>query len=165
MSEIPSKKEPPDSVGPSGAQPQEPNPAQRGDSEPLARPLISPELLERLSPQEKAEVTGFVSSNSAWMRWSGMAPNSIQFQFGPQPAPEIFELASRTVEAEISDRKHSRLFNFLALALLVIASLALMLVLALINENDLLLEIVKLGGVGLGGFGGGYGFSALRRRS
>ena len=165
MSENPSHKEPRDSDSSPGARSHEPNSDPPDNSDLIAEPLISPELLDRLSPQEQAEITGFVSSNSAWMRWSGMAPNSIQFRFGPQPTPEIFELASRTVEAEISDRKHSRLFGFLSLALLVVASLALMLVLALINENDLLLEIVKLGGVGLGGFGGGYGFSALRRRN
>ena len=89
--------------------------------------------------------------------------NPLLNKLEPQHITDIIALSSRTVDATTSDRKHSRLFNFFSLALLVIASLALMLVLALINENDLLLEIVKLGGVGLGGFGGGYGFSALRR--
>ena len=53
----------------------------------------------------------------------------------------------------------------MALALLVTAALTILLVFAIIGENDLLLEIVKIGGVGLGGFGGGYGFSALRHRN
>ena len=82
-----------------------------------------------------------------------------------QHITEFIKLGSQTIAANASDRKHSRLFNFLALALLVAASLTVLLVLAIIGENDLLLEIVKLGGVGIGGFGGGYGFAHWRNRN
>ena len=165
MSENPIRSEPEEPESSSKPPFQDTNPFSPGSPELSADLEIPPELLARLVPRGREGVTGLAYSYSAWMSMSGMSPNSLQFQFGPQPTPEVLELASKTVEAEISDRKHSRLINFLGLALLVIASLVLMLVLALINENDLLLEIVKLGGVGLGGFGGGYGISALRRRN
>lgn len=83
----------------------------------------------------------------------------------PQHLTDIIALRSKTVDASASDRKNSRLFNFLALALLVAAAVVVLLVFAIIGENDLLLEIVKIGGVALAGFGGGYGFSALRNRN
>lgn len=91
--------------------------------------------------------------------------NPILNKLEPQHLTDIIALRSKTVDATTNDRKHSRLFNFLALALLVTAALTILLVFAIIGENDLLLEIVKIGGVGLGGFGGGYGFSAFRHRN
>ncbi len=91
--------------------------------------------------------------------------NPILNKLESQHLTDIIALRSKTVEATTSDRKNSRLFNFMALALLVTAALVVLLVFAIIGENDLLLEIVKIGGVGLGGFGGGYGFSALRNRN
>ena len=92
-------------------------------------------------------------------------PNPLLNKLEPQHITDIIAVASKTVDSTSSDRKHSRLFNFLALALLVAAALTILLVFAIIGENDLLLEIVKIGGVGLGGFGGGYGFSAFRNRN
>ena len=91
--------------------------------------------------------------------------NPLVNKLESQHITDIIKLGSQTVEANASDRKHSRLFNLLTLGLLVAASLTVLLVLAIIGENDLLLEIVKLGGVGIGGFGGGYGFSAWRNRN
>ena len=82
-----------------------------------------------------------------------------------QHLTDIIALRSKTVDATTGDRKHSRLFNFLALALLVTAALTILLVFAIIGENDLLLEIAKISAIALGGFGGGYGFSALRNRN
>ena len=91
--------------------------------------------------------------------------NPILNKLESQHLTDIIALRSKTVDATTGDRKNSRLFNFLALALLVAAAVVVLLVFAIIGENDLLLEIVKIGGVGLGGFGGGYGFSAFRNRN
>ena len=82
-----------------------------------------------------------------------------------QHLTDIIALRSKTVDATTRDRKNSRLFNFLTLALLVAAALTILLVFAIIGENDLLLEIAKISAIALGGFGGGYGFSALRNRN
>lgn len=83
----------------------------------------------------------------------------------PQHITDIIALSSKTVDATTGDRKNSRLFNFLALALLVTAALTILLVFAIIGKNDPLLKIAKISAVALGGYGGGYGFSALRHRN
>ena len=124
---------------------------------------IPPEVLEGLPENQRERILEFFAASMTQV--SGPMVNPLLNKFEPQHISDLIALGSRTLDANTSDRKHSRIFNFLSLALLVVASSALMLVLALINENDLLLEIVKLGSVALGGFGGGYGFSALRNRN
>lgn len=129
---------------------------------PSPAPSIPPEVLDRLTVEQREQVLAFFSAS---MRVSGAMANPLLNKLEPQHLTAIIDLRSKTVDATTSDRKNSRLFNFLALALLVAAALTILLVFAIIGENDLLLEIVKIGGVGLGGFGGGYGFSALRHRN
>jgi hypothetical protein len=125
-------------------------------------PSIPPEVLERLPEDERERVLELFS---AGMQVSGPMANPLLNKLEPQHITDIIALSSRTIDATANDRRSSRLFGFLSLALLVAAALVVLLVFAIIGENDLLLEIVKLGGVGLGGFGGGYGFSAFRNRN
>ena len=125
-------------------------------------PPIPPEVLDGLPAEQQERVRRFFATS---MQVFGPMANPLLNKLEPQHLTDIIALRSKTVDATTSDRKNSRLFNFLALALLVTAALTILLVFAIIGENDLLLEIVKIGGVGLGGFGGGYGFSALRHRN
>ena len=90
-------------------------------------------------------------------------PNPVLNKLEPQHLTDIIALRSKTIDTTSADRKNSRLFSFLTLVVLVAAALAVILTFAIIGENDLLLEIVKLGVAGLGGFGGGFGFAAWRR--
>lgn len=90
-------------------------------------------------------------------------PNPVLNKIEPQHITDIIALRSKTIDTTSADRKNSRLFSFLTLVILVAAALAVILTFAIIGENDLLLEIVKLGVAGLGGFGGGFGFAAWRR--
>ena len=92
-------------------------------------------------------------------------PHPLLSKIEPQHITDIIALSSRSIDASASDRKSSRLYGFLTLVLLVAAALVVLLVFAIIGENDLLLEIVKLGVAGLGGFGGGFGFSAFLNRN
>lgn len=126
------------------------------------QPPIPPEVLENLPADQRGKVLEFFAAS---MQVSGPMANPLFNKIESQHITEFIKLGSQTIAANASDRKHSRLINFFALALLVAASLTVLLVLAIIGENDLLLEIVKLGGVGIGGFGGGYGFSAWRNRN
>ena len=65
---------------------------------------------------------------------------------------------------EYQDRKHSReVWAWFGIGVMI-AILLLSLILVLNSQGNLLLEIVKALGIFAGGFGGGYGFSALRRR-
>ena len=91
--------------------------------------------------------------------------NPLLDKLEPQHITDIIALSSRAADATSSDRKSARLYGFLTLLLLVVAALVVLLVFAIIGENDLLLEIVKLGVAGLGGFGGGFGFAAFLNRN
>ncbi len=122
----------------------------------------TPEVLGRLPENQRERLFEFFEAS---MQVSGPMMNPLLNKFESQHITDIIGLSSKTVDAVSSDRKNSRLFGFLGLALLVVAAVVILLVFAIIGENDLLLEIVKLAGVGLGGFGGGYGFSALRNRN
>ena len=139
------------------------SPSQDTEVTPFHPRSIPPEVLEGLPENQRERILEFFAASMTQV--SGPMVNPLLNKFEPQHITDLIALGSRTLDSNTSDRKHSRIFNFLSLALLVVASLALILVLALIKENDLLLEIVKLGSVALGGFGGGYGFSAFRNRN
>jgi hypothetical protein len=53
----------------------------------------------------------------------------------------------------------------MTLGLVISAALALLLVLAIRGQSDLIVEVVKLLAIGIGGFGGGYGFARWRTGS
>lgn len=125
-------------------------------------PPIPSEVLDKLPAEQREQVREFFAAS---MQVSGPMSNPLLNKLEPQHITDIIALSSKTVDATTSDRKNSRLFNFLGFALLVAAVLVVLLAFAIIGEDVLLLEIVKIGGVGLGGFGGGYGFSALRNRN
>ena len=134
----------------------------KGNEEPPPDPPIPPEALDKLPAEQREQVFEFFAAST---QVSGPMANPLLNKLEPQHITDIIALSSKTVDAIAGDSKNSRLFNFLALALLVAAAVVVLLVFAIIGENDLLLEIVKIGGVGLGGFGGGYGFSAFRNRN
>ena len=165
MSENSEINEPMDESELAGSLPDEqaPLPSRSGDRISGETP-IPQEILEKLAPEQQ-EMLLAAMFRSTEIQLPGSPFSQFLSKIEPQHITEMIAERSSRFALISADRKHSRLFNFLSFAFLVIASLTLMLVLALINENDLLLEIVKLGGVGLGGFGGGYGFSALRRRN
>lgn len=142
----------------------EPNspPQQNTEAASVQPPSTPSEILERLPANDREQVLELFAAS---MQVSGPMANPLLNKLEPQHITDIIALSSRTIDATTTDRKSSRLFSFLSLVLLVAAALVVLLVFAIIGENDLLLEIVKLGSVALGGFGGGYGFSALRLRS
>jgi hypothetical protein len=139
----------------------EPNsPSQQNTEAASVQPPSTPsEILEKLPANDREQVLELFAAS---MQVSGPMANPLLNKLEPQHITDIIALSSRTIDATTTDRKSSRLFS---LVLLVAAALVVLLVFAIIGENDLLLEIVKLGSVALGGFGGGYGFSALRLRS
>lgn len=165
MSENPNQREPSESEGYFDQSSQGSNPFTSGNPEPRPDSPNPQNPMERLLPQDKEIVTGFVAGFYAQSSWMELSSHSFQAHFGPEPTPEVIALASKTIETEISDRKHSRLFWFATLFLLVGAALAVLMTLAITGENSLFLEVVKLLAVGVGGFGGGYGLSAWRSRN
>lgn len=122
---------------------------------------IPPEILDKLPPEARARVLGVFA---AGMQWAGPLPNPLLAKIEPRHITDMIGLASKTVDLTHSDRRHSRLLGTITLALILGVSLALLLVLALRNQNDLLLDVIKIGGLGVGAFGGGYGFASWRNR-
>ena len=74
------------------------------------------------------------------------------------------ENEDRQSEREYGDRKHSRLVWAGSIAFTIVVLLTLSIALPLMGQDDLLVEIYKGIAIFAGGFGGGYGFSAFRRR-
>ena len=74
------------------------------------------------------------------------------------------ENEDRHSEREHGDRKHSRVVWATLAILAILGLIALTIALPLIGQGDLLVEIYKGIAIFAGGFGGGYGFSAFRRR-
>ena len=62
----------------------------------------------------------------------------------------------------LEDRKHSRKWLAVFMALVIIPVAVLLGYFAFLQQNSLVAEIIKLAAVGLGGFGGGYGFARWR---
>ena len=94
----------------------------------------------------------------------GSIVNPIASQINSQHITDIIGLTSPEVDHEYNDRKHSRLVWALSIGFAVAVLLALSIVLALSGMGELLLDVFKGIAIFAGGFGGGYGFSALRRR-
>lgn len=132
-----------------------------GDSGSTGELPIPPEILEKLQPEDREAVLRVFS---AGMQWSGPMPNPLLAKFEPQHISDLIGLASKTLDVTQNDRKHSRLIGTITLALVLASALSLLLVLAIRDQNDLLVEVVKLAAIGIGSFGGGYGFAALRSR-
>lgn len=128
----------------------------------LNHPQSLPNSYKNLPEAERERIISVYAASTS-TQLSGPMPNPVLNKLEPQHLTDIIALRSKTIDTTSADRKNSRLFSFLTLALLVAAALAVILTFAIIGENDLLLEIVKLGVAGLGGFGGGFGFAAWRR--
>lgn len=98
------------------------------------------------------------------MQITGSIQNPLVAKIEPQHITDMIGLASRTAELTHSDRKHGRIFSTISLGLILAASLAFLLVLAIRDQSTLIVEIVKLAAIGLGGLGGGYGYALWRNR-
>ena len=137
-----SEERPPDSA--SGA----PNPSQ-----------IPPEILAKLPEHDRQRVLEVFSA----AMWSGPIPNPVIAKISSQHISDMIALASKSADLNLSDRQHSRIFTLLTLTLILSASVGLLVVFAIHGLNDLATEVLKLLAVGLGSFGGGFGFAKWRR--
>lgn len=122
---------------------------------------IPPEVLEKLPPEARAKVLEFFS---AGMQITGQAQNPLVDKIEPQHITDMIGLASKTIDVPSSDRKHARLIGVITLGLILSVSLAFLLVLAIRDQNALLLDVIKIGGLRVGAFGGGYGVGVWRAR-
>ena len=130
-----------------------------GDSSVGETSPVSPEILEKLPPEARKKVMEFFAAGM----YSGPAPNPVLAKITPQHITDLISLASKDSDHALEDTKHSRRLALYALTIVLISVLVVVLVLAFRNQNDLLIEVFKLLAVGLGGFGGGYGWARFRR--
>ena len=133
---------------------------------------LPPELLESLPPEIQAAIQRGAGESHMVMRhfstsmsmMLGNIVNPIASQINPQHITDIIGITGRELDHEYGDRKHSRLVWAFSIAFAIAVLLALSIVLTLSGMGELLLDIFKGVAIFAGGFGGGYGFSALRRR-
>jgi len=92
----------------------------------------------------------------------GPGPNPIAQKVTSDHITQIIGSRVRETELEYADRKHSRGHSVVAFLVGATLLVILIIALALLNHSDLVDEILKLGAVLLGGFGGGYGYSEWR---
>ncbi len=131
---------------------------------------LPPEFLETLPPEIQANLRrehgGMVSRTSitSMSMMLGSMVNPIASHITPQHITDIINNAGRELDHDYGDRKHSRLVWVFFAAFAIAVLLALSITLTLSGMGDLLLDIFKGIAIFAGGFGGGYGVSALRRR-
>ena len=73
-------------------------------------------------------------------------------------------LEEKERERAIADRRNARKWQAVIAALLVFSLVFLLGYFAYLQQIDLVIEVATLAAVGLGGFGGGYGFANWRGR-
>ena len=73
-------------------------------------------------------------------------------------------LDAKEREREIADRRNARKWQAVIAAILVFSIVFLLGYFTYLQQIDLVLEVATLAAIGLGGFGGGYGFARWRGR-
>lgn len=88
--------------------------------------------------------------------------NPIAQKITPEHISGLIELAAKDNDNELADRRDTRrIFAGVGIVgLLAIVGFASLL--AVKQNNDLLIEVIKLGGIGVGAFLGGYGIGRAR---
>ena len=119
---------------------------------------VPSEILENLSQDQKQQIEQFFSASMTMGMGIG---NPITQKITPEHITDVIALKGREVDLEYGDRRHSRLVASVAIGFFLVVFGAF---LAYIKSNDLLLELIKIGAVLSGGFGGGYGVAYWRRR-
>jgi hypothetical protein len=139
-------------------QPVEPG-SRSGDEpgrDPASPGLIPSEVLEAIPKEDRGKVEQF-------MAMAVGSVNPIAQKITPEHISGLIELAGKDNDNELADRRDTRriyaVVGIVGLAAIVgFASL-----LAVKEKNDLLVEVIKLGGIGIGAFLGGYGIGRARQ--
>lgn len=121
--------------------------------------------IEYFEPSSADDLEKFPPSMSRMMfsaYYSGQLANPLLDKLTTEHIAALIDSAERRDDRELEDRKHSRKWRTIILALLVIPSGGLLAYFAFLEQNALVAEVIKLAAVGLGGFGGGYGFARWR---
>ena len=133
--------------------PQEPAPAD------VSEAPIPPEILARLP----VEVRRLIQSSFSTTIY-GSPRNPLLDKLNADHIASLISAADKDRDRALEDRKHSRKWLAVLVALIFIPIALLLGYFGFLQQNSLVAEIIKLAAVGLGGFGGGYGFARWRGR-
>lgn len=131
--------------------PQGPAPADGSESP------IPPEILERFPAEARRLIQ---SSFSATIH--GSPRNPLLDKLNAEHIASLISAADKDRDRALEDRRNARKWQAVILALLVLPIALLLGYFGFLQQNSLVAEIIKLAAVGLGGFGGGYGFARWR---
>lgn len=117
--------------------------------------LVPQEVLEAIPKEDRGKVEQF-------MAMAVGSVNPIAQKITPEHISGLIELAAKDNDNELADRRDTRrIFAGVGIVgLLAIVGFASLL--AVKQNNDLLIEVIKLGGIGVGAFLGGYGIGRAR---
>ena len=130
------------------------------DAEEEAGP-VPPEILEGLPKEQRVKIERYFSAS---MMAVGSIGNPILQKLTPEHISDLIALSSKEVETEHEDKKDTRrILAVLGFAVLA-AAVGFACLLAVKQNNDLLIEVIKLGAIAVGGILGGYGIGRTRGR-
>ena len=95
---------------------------------------------------------------------SGPLRNPLLDKLNAEHIAALIAAADKDRDRALADRRNARKWQAVILALLVLPIALLLGYFGFLQQNNLVAEIIKLAAVGLGGFGGGYGFARWRGR-
>lgn len=140
--------------------PEEIRPASPEEGDPIAPPETTPS--EGVDPEE-ALVSLPVSLRRMFAATvSGPLRNPLLDKLTAEHISSLISAADKDRDRALEDRRNARKWQAITLAMLVIPIALLLGYFAFLQQNSLVAEIIKLAAVGLGGFGGGYGFARWR---
>ena len=119
----------------------------------------TPELIGKLPPEAQDVVQSVFAAS-----W-GPIPNPILEKITPQHIDQVITLHAQESDRVYKDASESRHHVTLLLVLSMISALAIILVLSLAGQRDVLFELVKIAAPFVGGGGLGYGISEFRHRN
>ena len=95
---------------------------------------------------------------------SGPLRNPLLDKLNAEHIASLIAAADKDRDRALEDRRNARKWQAVIIALLVLPIALLLGYFGFLQQNSLVAEIIKLAAVGLGGFGGGYGFARWRGR-
>ena len=95
---------------------------------------------------------------------SGPLRNPLLDKLNAEHISSLISAADKDRDRALEDRKHSRKWLAVLVALIFIPIALLLGYFAFLQQNSLVIEIIKLVAVGAGGFFGGYGYGFARWR-
>lgn len=122
---------------------------------------IPQEVLERLPAGARQRlIQSFTSATTIY----GPPRNPLLDKLNADHISSLISAADKDRDRALEDRKHSRKWLAVLVALIFIPIALLLGYFAFLQQNTLVLEIIKLVAVGAGGFFGGYGYGFARWR-